>query len=148
MSFGILFSIKGNVLQERKSQMSRREIREHIFQILFRIEFHQEEDLPEQLLYENAEAGEEDAAYIQQKIQAVAEKKEEIDEMINAIARGWKTTRMGKVDLTLIRLGVYEMKFDDEIPTGVAINEAVELAKKYGTDGSSSFVNGILAKLV
>ena len=68
--------------------------------------------------------------------------------MINAIARGWKTTRMGKVDLTLIRLGVYEMKFDDEIPTGVAINEAVELAKKYGTDGSSSFVNGILAKLV
>ncbi|MCI9417025.1 MAG: transcription antitermination factor NusB [Eubacterium sp.] len=128
--------------------MSRREIREHIFQILFRIEFHQEEDLPEQLLYENAEAGEEDAAYIQQKIQAVAEKKEEIDEMINAIARGWKTTRMGKVDLTLIRLGVYEMKFDDEIPTGVAINEAVELAKKYGTDGSSSFVNGILAKLV
>ena len=55
---------------------------------------------------------------------------------------------MGKVDLTLIRLGVYEMKFDDEIPTGVAINEAVELAKKYGTDGSSSFVNGILAKLV
>ena len=128
--------------------MSRREIREHIFQILFRIEFHQEEDLPEQLLYENAEAGEEDAAYIQQKIQAVAEKKEEIDEMINAIARGWKTTRMGKVDLTLIRLGVYEMKFDDEIPTGVAINEAVELAKKYGTDGSSSFVNGILAKLL
>ena len=128
--------------------MSRREIREHIFQILFRIEFHQEEDLPEQLLYENAEAGEEDAAYIQQKIQAVAEKKEEIDEMINAIARGWKTTRMGKVDLTLIRLGVYEMKFDDEIPTGVAINEAVELAKKYGTDGASSFVNGILAKLV
>ena len=128
--------------------MSRREIREHIFQILFGIEFHQEEDLPEQLLYENAEAGEEDAAYIQQKIQAVAEKKEEIDEMINAIARGWKTTRMGKVDLTLIRLGVYEMKFDDEIPTGVAINEAVELAKKYGTDGSSSFVNGILAKLV
>ena len=54
---------------------------------------------------------------------------------------------MGKVDLTLIRLAVYEMKYEDEIPVGVAINEAVELAKKYGTDESSSFVNGILAKI-
>ena len=54
---------------------------------------------------------------------------------------------MGKVDLTLIRLAVYEIKFEEEVPTGVAINEAVELAKNYGTDDSASFVNGILAKL-
>lgn len=127
--------------------MSRREIREHIFRILFRIEFHQKEELPEQLLYENEEAPEEDASYIQEKIQAVAEKTAEIDEMINASAKGWKTTRMGKVDLTLLRLAVYEIKFDEDIPTGVAINEAVELAKKYGTDESPSFVNGILAKI-
>ena len=67
--------------------------------------------------------------------------------MINEAAKGWKTTRMGKVDLTLIRLAVYEIKFEEEVPTGVAINEAVELAKNYGTDDSASFVNGILAKL-
>lgn len=127
--------------------MSRREIREHIFRILFRIEFHQKEELPEQLLYENEEASKEDASYIQEKIQAVAEKTAEIDEMINASAKGWKTTRMGKVDLTLLRLAVYEIKFDEDIPTGVAINEAVELAKKYGTDESPSFVNGVLAKI-
>ena len=72
----------------------------------------------------------------------------EIDESINRVAKGWKTERMGKTDLTILRLAVYEMKYDDEIPVGVAINEAVELAKKFGSDDSPAFVNGILAKLV
>ena len=70
------------------------------------------------------------------------------DEAIDAVAEGWKTGRMGKVDLTLIRLAVYEMKYDEDVPVGVAINEAVELAKKYGTDESPAFINGMLAKLV
>ena len=56
--------------------------------------------------------------------------------------------RMAKVDLTLLRLATYEIQFDEDIATGVAINEAVELAKKYGTDASPSFINGILAKIV
>ena len=72
----------------------------------------------------------------------------EIDEAIDAVAEGWKTGRMGKVGLTLIRLAVYEMKYDEDVPVGVAINEAVELAKKYGTDESPAFINGVLAKLV
>lgn len=140
--------------------MSRREIRERIFQILFRIEFHPEGERDEQLLYsqedediysqedEDREASDAEASYIRNKIRAVAERTEEIDGMLNAVAKGWKTARMGKVDLTLLRLAVYEIRFDDNIPTNVAINEAVELAKKYGTNHSSSFVNGILAKLV
>ena len=74
-------------------------------------------------------------------------KLKEIDESINAAARGWKTSRMGKVDLTLIRLAVYEIKYEEDIPVGVAINEAVELAKKYGSDDSPSFINGVLAKI-
>ena len=129
--------------------MTRREIREQIFSILFRIEFYPKEELPEQLQYisEDLDAADPDAVYMQNKVLAVADRVEEIDGMINAVARGWKTTRMGKVDLTLLRLAVYEIKFEDDIPTGVAINEAVELAKKYGTDDSSSFVNGILAKI-
>ena len=53
---------------------------------------------------------------------------------------------MGKVDLTILRLAVYEIVFDEEVPTGVAINEAVELAKQFGKDESSAFVNGVLAK--
>lgn len=67
--------------------------------------------------------------------------------MIAGVAEGWKINRMSKVDLTIMRLAYYEMKFDDDIPVIVAINEAVELAKKYGGDDSSSFINGILAKL-
>ena len=86
--------------------MSRREIRERIFQTLFCIEFHQKEELDEQLLYQPEEDEGEDAVYIQNKVQSAAEKVPEIDEMINKVAKGWKTTRMGKVDLTLIRLAV------------------------------------------
>lgn len=129
--------------------MTRREIREQVFQILFRIEFHQGEDLSEQLKYqiEEGETADADAVYIQNKIDAVIANITQIDEMINEAATGWKTSRMGKVDLTLLRLAVYEIKFEEDIPTKVAINEAVELAKRYGTDSSPAFVNGVLAKI-
>ena len=76
------------------------------------------------------------------------EKLETIDDMLNTRAENWNTARMGKVDLTILRLAVYEIVFDDDVPAGVAINEAVELAKKFGQDASSGFVNGILAKFV
>ena len=91
---------------------------------------------------------EKDTLYIQNKFEQIVSRLPELDEMVNQVAQGWKTTRMGKVDLTLIRLAVYEIKFEEDIPEGVAINEAVELAKIYGTDDSPSFINGILAKLV
>lgn len=131
--------------------MSRREIREQIFKLLFRAEFYEESDMPEQLTLffeELDQRKEKDTDYIQKKFESIMEHLAEIDAMINEVAQGWKTSRMGKVDLTLIRLATYELKFEEDIPTGVAINEAVELAKTYGTDDSASFVNGILAKLV
>lgn len=131
--------------------MSRREIREQIFKLLFRAEFYEESDMSEQLALffeELDQRKEKDTDYIQKKFENIMEHLTEIDAMINEVAQGWKTSRMGKVDLTLIRLATYELKFEEDIPTGVAINEAVELAKTYGTDDSASFVNGILAKLV
>lgn len=131
--------------------MSRREIREKVFKLLFRAEFYEEGELPEQrqlFLEELGQEENEDTVYIQQKFEAIVSRLSEIDAMVNQVAKGWKTSRMGKVDLTLIRLAVYEMKYEEGVPAGVAINEAVELAKSYGTDDSSSFVNGILAKLV
>ena len=131
--------------------MSRREIREQIFKLLFRAEFYEAEELPEQLqlfLEEQDRKEEKDTLYIQDKFEQILARLSGIDEMINQVAQGWKTSRMGKVDLTLIRLAVYEMKYEEDVPVGVAINEAVELAKSYGTDDSASFVNGILAKLV
>ncbi|MCI9448016.1 MAG: transcription antitermination factor NusB [Lachnospiraceae bacterium] len=130
--------------------MSRREIREQVFKLLFRTDFHKEEELKEQqeLFLEELGQEDKDTAYIQHKCEEIISRVAEIDAMVNEVAQGWKTSRMGKVDLTLIRLAVYEMKFEEDVPAGVAINEAVELAKSYGTDDSSSFVNGILAKLV
>ncbi len=130
--------------------MGRRELREQIFKLLFRIEFNEKEDMTEQeeLFFQEEEnaVDEKDGQYILKKYQDIVSKVDAIDDMINQTAKGWDTSRMGKVDLTLIRLAVYEIKYDDEIPTGVAINEAVELAKKFGQDNSSSFINGILAK--
>ena len=131
--------------------MSRREIREQIFKLLFRAEFYEENDLPEQLklfLEELDKREEKDTIYIQNKFEQIVAHLPEIDAMINEAAEGWKTSRMGKADLTLIRLATYEIRYEEDIPQGVAINEAVELAKRNGTDDSSSFVNGILAKLV
>lgn len=130
--------------------MNRREQREQIFKLLFRVEFNAQDEMPEQcsLFFEDEEnaASGKDIAYIQGKYEKIAQKLAEIDAMINETAKGWSTDRMGKVDLTIIRLAVYEIRYDDEVPTGVAINEAVELAKKFGQDESSAFVNGILAK--
>ena len=70
---------------------------------------------------------------------------EEIDAMIEQSAKGWDLSRMNKVDLAILRLAVYEMKYG-ETPVGVAINEAVELAKKFSSDEAPAFVNGVLGK--
>lgn len=130
--------------------MIRTELREHIFKLLFQEEFNREEDMQEHLKYyfmtlENA--ADKDKDYIQEKYEAVAGHIAEIDELINQYAKGWKTTRMNKVDLAILRLAVYEMKWDGEVPVGVAINEAVELAKCFGSEESGAFVNGILGKI-
>lgn len=130
--------------------MSRRELREQIFKLLFRIEFNAKEEMPEQvgLFFDGEEnrADEADVSYITGKLQKICDRLEEIDAALNERVEGWNTGRMGKVDLTVLRLAVYEIMFDEEIPTGVAINEAVELARKFGQGTSPSFVNGVLAK--
>ena len=130
--------------------MIRSELREHIFKMLFQIEFNVAADMPDRLknYFELLEdAADKDKAYIEKKYGAVVSHLEEIDQLLNENTKGWKTTRMSKVDLTILRLAVYELKWDEEIPAGVAINEAVELAKRFGGESSSSFVNGILGKL-
>lgn len=130
--------------------MSRREQREHIFKLLFVAEFNKKEEMPEQLsfYFDSLEAlPEKDEAYIIDKYHKVREHIEEIDRLLNLYSIGWKTKRMSRVDLTALRLAVYEMKYDEDVPTGVAINEAVQLAKRFGGEASGSFVNGILGKV-
>lgn len=118
--------------------------------MLFQSEFHELSELGEQaqFYFDTIEQKKEkDLLHLNEKFQKILEKKAEIDAMIEAISDGWRINRMGKVDLTIMRLAVYEMKFDSDIPVGVAINEAVELAKKFGQDNSAAFINGILASI-
>ncbi len=131
--------------------MTRSELREQVFKLLFRVEFNSMDEMAEQeqlfpITEDEQEFLTKDTDYIRDKYEKSAEKLPEIDEAINKETTGWNTGRIAKVDLAIIRLAVYEIKYDDTVPTGVAINEAVELAKKYGQDGSPSFINGVLAK--
>ena len=145
--------MRKRIQEERMTEeknMTRREIREQVFKMLFRVEFYNQEEMSEQIALCEDDAcswKEKDKTYIFEKVEKISEKLEEIDAKINEVSEGWKTGRMGKVDLTLIRLAVYEMLYEEDVPAKVAINEAVELAKQYGTDNSPSFVNGVLAKL-
>lgn len=131
--------------------MTRREIREHLFRMLFRKEFHESYELDEQIefYFESLEeASEKDQKYLQDRFSQISEKLGEIDTALAEATSGWKLNRMGKVDLNIMRLATFEIKYDEEVPDKVAINEAVELAKKYGGDSSASFVNGVLAKVL
>ena len=140
--------------------MNRHEIRKEVFKAVFMKEFHDSDEMENVIDTflegrDNAETedlpknnkSEEDETYIKTKSEDIISKISEIDEQINKSVDGWKTTRMAKVDLTLIRLALYEIKYEN-IPVGVAINEAVTLADEFGSDGSAGFVNGALAKLI
>ena len=130
--------------------MGRREVREQVFKLLFRVEFNPREEMPQQEAFffedEENKMAQEGFAEVTQKFNRILEKLDDIDWELNGKVQGWNTERMGKVDLTILRLAVYEILYDETIPTRVAINEAVELAKRYGQDSSSAFVNGVLAK--
>ncbi len=130
--------------------MGRREQREQIFKLVFQLEFNDVTEMPEQMkLYLEQEEiqSDKDYTYISDKFEKIQDKINEMDAFIDAQTVGWSTGRMGKVDLAILRLAVYEMKYDDTVPVSVAINEAVELAKKFGQDESPSFVNGVLGKI-
>ena len=132
--------------------MKRSLIREHIFVLVFMSEFNPPDEMPEEVrLYMDSlekkadEAGREE---IEEKFSKLLPLIPEIDKMIDSHSEKWSVSRMGKVELSIIRLAVYEIFHDDTVPDKVAINEAVELAKKYGQDGAGAFVNGVLAGIL
>lgn len=141
-------------------RLSRRAIREAVFKLIFISEFNSDEEMKRQveIYFEGAgsqdegkppyaEPDEEDIQFINSRYENVRAVSEKIDELLNRTSEGWKTSRMSKVDLCVLRLAVYEMLYDDSIPLSVAINEAVEIAKKFGGEASGSFVNGILGRI-
>lgn len=130
--------------------MTRRELRENTFIMLFHKEFYDVSEMKEQCtlyLEKIAPMSEKDEKYICDRVFDIISKIDEIDKDIDEASEGWKISRMSKIDLTIMRLAYYEMRFDETVPLQVAINEAVEIAKIYGGDNSPSFINGILGKL-
>ena len=138
--------------------MNRRQLRDYTFKLLFHVTFYQNGELDDQL--ENyldecmfPEEGqllltEPEKEELKVRFRDINGKLPEINAKIEEAAEGWKPERMNRVDLTILRLACYEIGFDEEVPEKVAINEAVELAKKYGGDESPRFVTGVLSKLV
>lgn len=130
--------------------MTRRALREQIFKIIFRAEFNSMEEMMEQIGFSVSDIeklGEEDEAYIVEKSDRILEKLDVLDEEIVKISDGWNIGRIGKAELAILRVAIYEMLYDDDVPFKVAINEAVELAKIYCNEDARSFINGLLAKV-
>mgnify|MGYP003747946369 FL=1 len=140
--------------------MSRRLAREYAIQFLYSTDFNKNEN-PDEMLEDffeiKEEQGkdglkdsvkEEDLKFAEEIIKGTLEKLQEIDQFIQNNTTGWTKERIAKVDLAILRLALYEILFRDDIPDSVSINEAIELAKKYSTDESGSFVNGVLGKII
>ena len=144
--------------------MNQRQKREFVFQQVFAGDFYEagevaaqlelfleDEDLIDELkeealaVTEDLEA--ENTDLLSHKARQILAMRSDLEAQIDAVATGWRTARMGRVELALLRLALYEMEYDETVPYRVAINEAVELAKKYGGDDSPAFINAILGKL-
>lgn len=149
--------------------MNRKTEREFTFKLLFMSDFYEKKELGDELLlyfdapfpFEDKEGestspetltslkesvNEEDRRRIVARYVDIIDKLDDIDKRISQVSKGWTIDRIGKVELAVLRLAVYEIVYDENIPTSVAINEAVELSKKFGPQDSYSFVNGILAR--
>lgn len=131
--------------------MNRTTIREKAFKLIYSLEIQNYDDLQEQIdIYFESENldNEEAKKYIEDAVLGIEEHKEEITNLIKEnLKLDWKIERISKIDLSILKLAIYEIKYKD-IPFKVVINEAVELAKSYGEDSSKNFVNGILASIV
>lgn len=151
--------------------MKRSELREYTFKMLFQLPFYEKEEWEEQIglsfqqilsdvvddKIDHMDNPDQKQAYLEQKEQELRPIKwktkeimnhlQQLDEQIETLSEGWKLKRIGKAELAILRLAIFEIQQDKEVPIGVAINEAVELSKQYGSDKSSKFINGILGKL-
>lgn len=128
--------------------MSRRSARKHVFNLLFQLDFYKDDfqSAKEIYLEENA-ASQEDVEFILDEVEGAIKHLEEIDALIDKCAKDWSIERLSKVDLAILRLAVFEMKYSENIPVSVAANEAVELAKTYSEEEAPAFINGILGQV-
>lgn len=125
--------------------MKRHTAREKAFQVLFQMDLNDMD--PNEVLREQNGTAELDS-FLEELVHGVVEKKETLDELISNHLENWTIQRIASVEKTIIRIATYEITFLEDVPTGVSINEAVDLANKYGDDKSGKFVNGVLSKII
>jgi N utilization substance protein B len=128
--------------------MSRRESREKAFMFLYQLEI-QKGDATRQLadFLTEREVGENDQEYLLALVEGVSNQKPALDEKIAPLLKRWTIDRLPRIDLTILRIAVYEMAFRPDIPANVAISEAVHLAKKYSSEESKNYINAVLGKI-
>lgn len=131
--------------------MSRKTAREHAFRLLFSTQFQNEsvDTMLERYLEANpgVEPEEKDLNFIRTEVAGTLQHQQEINEEIEGALQDWKLSRLSHVDLAILQITVYEMRYEEEIPVSVSINEAVELAKKYSSDAAPAFINGVLGTI-
>lgn len=131
--------------------MTKHDERVKLFQLIFDCSFYENDEIPEQMdLFRRLQMASEQETFksVEEKAKKILAKLGEIDVILAQASTGWPLGRLGKAELSIMRLAAYEILFDEEVPAGVAINEAVELSKSFGNDSAPSFVNAVLAKLV
>lgn len=128
--------------------MGRRASREIAMKLLYQLEI-QRDDREEQIqsVLEENEVTKNDKEYILGVLEGVSENVAYLDKIIDKYSKGWKLDRISKVDLSILRLSIYEVSFRNDIPVSVSVNEAVELAKRYSGEEAGAFINGILGKV-
>ncbi len=129
--------------------MKRTETREQAFRLIYSSQIQKDMDEEQiNIFIEENNLGEEEAEYIKNIFYGIKENKEEIEKLISSnLKEKWSMDRISKIDLSILKLAIFELVYS-KLQYKVAINEAVELAKKYGEDSSKSFVNGVLASIV
>lgn len=132
------------IVLEREHVMTRSEARETAFILIFEASFHNDLNIPEFYTNELENMALESDTYIESTFNGVYKNISELDGLISGSAKGWTVDRMSKVTLAILRLCIYEMLYVDDVPTLSAIDEAIELAKKYDHDNAPAFINGIV----
>lgn len=130
--------------------MSRKKARDNAFKCVYELEFGRDENIEKILenCYEENNNKPDEKEYIESVLKGIKENLAEIDDIILSKLKNWSFDRIAKIDLAILRLAIYEIKYIEDIPEKVSANEAVELAKTYGNNDSKSFVNGVIAKVI
>ena len=137
-------------LKKQNSDLSRRELRALVIQLLYGAEFEPQnlKSLKKAYFFSKKEHISLKDSFIQDRLRSIQKNREKLDQVIMEHSENWKKERMSLIDLNIMRLAVFEILFCEDIPDKVALNEAIELSKKFGDDNSASFVNGILNQVL